>query len=206
MKVQVLKTFECSGQISPNSCHFWNNRSVFLQILHQSSGSWDITPLYFLAKIVHTLRSLSKYKFGEILYEQSKVWHLMGTLMGSFCPILLQFQLKKYRRVLSWHWTVIQSLKKNSLFDWNVTWEIGWILTWAMKNPKICTVMGYFSEKYVTFELKKYRRVVSWKMTYDFKNDIRNSVNFHTSIFNFVDFPQLVWSYPNGWNLESVFV
>ena len=37
--------------ISPNSCHFWNKRSVFLQILHQSSRSWDITPLYVLAKI-----------------------------------------------------------------------------------------------------------------------------------------------------------
>ena len=126
--------------------------------------------------------------------------------MGSFCPNLLQFQLKKYTIILSWHWTVIQSLKKNSLFDWNMTWEIGWILTWAIKNPKICTAMGYFSEKYVTFEPKEYRPVVSWKMTYDFKNDIRNLVNFHTSIFNFVHFPQLVWSYPIGWNLESVFV
>ena len=33
-------TFECSGENLPNvSCHFPNRKSVFLQILHQSSGS-----------------------------------------------------------------------------------------------------------------------------------------------------------------------
>ena len=93
MKVQVLETFECSGQISPNSCHFWNNRSVFLQILHQSSGSWDITPLYFLAKILYTLRSLSKYKFGEILREQSKVWNF-AFRWGPFVQITYSFSNK----------------------------------------------------------------------------------------------------------------
>ena len=35
--VHVLESFGCSGQISPNSCHFWN-RSVFLQIFDQFSG------------------------------------------------------------------------------------------------------------------------------------------------------------------------
>ena len=44
-----FENFECSGQNSPNSCHFWNNKSVFLQILHHSSVSWDITPLYFFS-------------------------------------------------------------------------------------------------------------------------------------------------------------
>ena len=58
-QMQILENFECSGQISPNSCHFWNNR-VFLQILHEYSGSWDIIPLYFLTKILYTIRSLSK--------------------------------------------------------------------------------------------------------------------------------------------------
>ena len=41
-------TFECSGKNLPNSlCHFPNHKSVFLQILHHSSVSWKITPLYF---------------------------------------------------------------------------------------------------------------------------------------------------------------
>ena len=49
VKVQILETFECSDQNLPKSCHFLNNKSVFLQILHQSSVSWDITPLYFFS-------------------------------------------------------------------------------------------------------------------------------------------------------------
>ena len=46
IKVQILETFEFLDQNSPNSCHIWN-KLVFLQILHQSSVSWDITTLYF---------------------------------------------------------------------------------------------------------------------------------------------------------------
>ena len=36
-------------------------------------------------------------------------------------------------------------------------------LTFCLKNDmlKICTLMGYFCRKYVMFELKKYRGVVS---------------------------------------------
>ena len=43
-------TFECSGENLQNfSCHFPSNNSVFLQILHYSSVSWNITPLYFFS-------------------------------------------------------------------------------------------------------------------------------------------------------------
>ena len=49
IKVQIFETFECSDKNSPNSCQFWNNKSVFLQIFHQSLVSWDTTPLYFFS-------------------------------------------------------------------------------------------------------------------------------------------------------------
>ena len=68
--------------------------------------------------------------------------------------------------------------KKSWLFIWQMTWQI---LTWAVESLKICTLMGYFGRQYVMFELQRYRGVMSWKMTYSFKNDIRNLVNFHTS-------------------------
>ena len=43
-----FETFECSGENFRNSlCHFSNSKSVFLQILHDSSVSWKITPLHF---------------------------------------------------------------------------------------------------------------------------------------------------------------
>ena len=43
-------TFKCSGEnLQSSSCHFPSNKSVFLQILHHSSISWKITPLYFFS-------------------------------------------------------------------------------------------------------------------------------------------------------------
>ena len=100
--VQILETSECSNQNSPNSCHFWNNKLVFLQILNNCSVSWDITPLYF-------------FSWNFIYFQQKEpikvqiwwnfTWAVESlkfcTLMGSFCPNHVQFQLKKYRRVIS---------------------------------------------------------------------------------------------------------
>ena len=78
IKVQILETFKQSGQNLPNSCYFWNSKSVFLQILLHSSVSWDITLMYFFSWNFIYLQqrgSLSNYKFGEVSWEKSKVWN-----------------------------------------------------------------------------------------------------------------------------------
>ena len=47
IKVKIFETFECSCQNLSNCLHqFWNDISIPLQILHPSSISWKITPLY----------------------------------------------------------------------------------------------------------------------------------------------------------------
>ena len=97
------------------------------------------------------------------------------TLIWYFCQYYIKFLLKKHRRILSWQWRVIQTLKKNRL------WGIWWILTQAVESLKTCTLMGNIFRKDIIFELKKNRGVVSWEMTYHLKNDIRNLVNSHTS-------------------------
>ena len=88
---------------------------------------------------------------------------------------------KVQKNYLSWHWKKIQTVKKSWLLIWKMTWGIWRILTWAVESLKICTLISYFCRKYVMFELKRYRGVVLWKMTYGFKNDISNLVNLHTS-------------------------
>ena len=76
IKVHVFETFKCLGQNSSNSsCQLWNHISIFIQILHNSFVSWDITSLYFFSLIHFPQKELSKYKFGEISRERSKVWH-----------------------------------------------------------------------------------------------------------------------------------
>ena len=92
MKVQIFETFEYSGQNSPNSCHFWNNKSVFLQILHHSSVSWDITPLYFFSWNFIYFQKKEPIKV-QIWWNFMRVVESLkfSTLMGSFCANHLQF-------------------------------------------------------------------------------------------------------------------
>ena len=50
IKIKFFGTFKCLGQNSSNSsCQFWNDKSIPLQILHHSSFSWHITPLWILS-------------------------------------------------------------------------------------------------------------------------------------------------------------
>ena len=43
------ETFDTGENLLNSSCHFSNHKSVFLKILHHSSVSWKITPLYFFS-------------------------------------------------------------------------------------------------------------------------------------------------------------
>ena len=68
IKVNIFETFECSGQNLWNSlCQFWNDKSIPLQILHPSSVSWKITPLYFFSSnnIYFTQKEPIKMKYFE---------------------------------------------------------------------------------------------------------------------------------------------
>ena len=73
---------------------------------------------------------------------------------------------KAQKNYLSWHWKKIQNLRKNRFFVWKMTWRIQWTLTGAVESLKICNLMGYFCRRCVSFDLKNYKGVVSWKTTY----------------------------------------
>ena len=141
------------------------------------------------------MRLKSNAKFEEKLSLGSKndMSYLVTFIVSSSKSENLQFdQLllsiaykvsakKVQKNYLSWHWKKIQTLKKNGLFIWKMRRGIWWNLTWVVQSLKIFTLMWYFCRKYVIFELKRYRGIVLWKMTYGFKNDISNLVNFHIS-------------------------
>ena len=88
-----------SGEDLPySSFHFPNHKSVFLQILHHSLLSWKITPLYlFRSNLQSSCTKVQSWWNFTWAVESLK----FCTLMGSFCPNHVQFQLKKYRRVIS---------------------------------------------------------------------------------------------------------
>ena len=103
IKVQILETFECSDQNLLNSCHFWKNKLVFLQILYQSSVSWDITPLYFFRWnfVYFQQKEPIKVQIWWNFTWAVKIFLKFCTLMGSFCKNHIKFQPRKYRRVIS---------------------------------------------------------------------------------------------------------
>ena len=49
INVPILKLCSALVKICQNLCHFPNHKLVFLQILHHSSMSWKITPLYLFS-------------------------------------------------------------------------------------------------------------------------------------------------------------
>ena len=102
IRVQIFETFECSDKNLPNSCHFWNNKLVFLQILHHSWVSWDITLLNFFSWNFIYFQQKERIKV-QIWWKFT--WAIKNlkfcTLMGSFGKNHIKFQVKKYRRVIS---------------------------------------------------------------------------------------------------------
>ena len=68
--------FKCSDENLPNSsCHFPNHKSVFLQIWHDSSVSWNTLLCTFLGQTLYTLhkRDQSKCKFFRLFRARIKI-------------------------------------------------------------------------------------------------------------------------------------
>ena len=146
IKVQRFETFEFWGQNSPKFCHFWKKKSVFLQILHHSSVSWDIIPPYFVVEILYTFNKSSLSKTNLVKFHvsmrKSEILHFDGLV----CLTHIKFKLKKYRRFVSHsseEWCKI-SRKKNWFVVSNTTWGIWWIFRQPVKSLKISLLWALF--------------------------------------------------------------
>ena len=76
--------------------------------------------------------------------ESLKSFHFSGLLLNKVCIL---FELKIQRKYLSWHWRMMENLKKNWLMAWKMTWGIRQIFTRSLENVKIRTFMGSFCPK-----------------------------------------------------------
>ena len=100
-------TFKCSGENLPNSSfRFPNHKLVFIQILHHSSVSCKITPLYFFRSNVIYFAQKEPIKvqmfrvifettnqFFFILHHSSVSWHI--TYLYFFSRNFINFQQKE---------------------------------------------------------------------------------------------------------------
>ena len=87
---------------------------------------------------------------------------------------------KIQRNYFSWHWRVIQTLKKIAFSLENDMRNLANFNTSNRKSENL-HFLDYFCRKCLMFELEKYKEVVSLSRIYGFKNGIRSLVNFHTS-------------------------
>ena len=79
----------------------------------------------------------------QIPYVISQIHDVI--LMGSFCPNHIKFQLKKIQKsYLSWHFRMMQSLKKNWLVVSNMTGRISWTFIEPLKSLKISLWLALF--------------------------------------------------------------
>ena len=93
--------------------------------------------------LIRALKSLKNFYFD---------WSLLWKVYN-FWPKKVQ---SSYH---SWHWKVMQNLKKNCFVVWKMTWEIWQIFTRTLASVKIGTLMGSFcqSRRIHTGALKIYR-------------------------------------------------
>ena len=89
---------------------------------------------------------------------------------------------KVQKSYISWHWRVMQNLKKNWLLVPKMTWGIWWILMRAVASLEICTLMCYFGQWRLSFNLKSTEELslmtlkkgpnFEEKLTFYLKNDM----------------------------------
>ena len=148
-----------------------------------------------------------KNNFRNLLNFHASSWksgnlHFDGLLLSKAYKDLDEKVQKSY---VSWHWRVMQSLKKNWLLVPKMTWGIWWILMRAVASLKICTLMCNFAESILSLSQKKYRGVIChnieewckiwggtnfvlWKMTWGFGEfwpNTKKSQNLHFNVFLF---------------------
>ena len=129
--------------------------------MHHSSMLWEISLLYFFSwNFIWFLQKEPTTVQNFRLSTAQVKFHQICTLIGFFCWKYIKFQLKKYRGVVSHDtedWCKIWR-KTDLLFqNWQ---EFGEFLSEHSKVSKIYTLIGPLREKYVMFDLKKYRGVI----------------------------------------------
>ena len=76
------------------------------------------------------------------------------------CKIYNVWPKKVQRSYISWHWRIMQNLKKNWLMVWKKHEEFNKFHQRTFESLKIGTLMGFFYPKLKMYEFKTYRGVI----------------------------------------------
>ena len=144
-----FQTFDCSREISPN---LYFDRLLLLQVYKISAKKVRRSYVSWHWRV---MRNLKKNWF--VVSKMTRIWWILTQALKSLtnlhfdwfllCKVFNVWPKKVQRIYLSWHWKVMQNLKKNWLVVWKMRWGVWQIFTIALESVKIANLMGSFCPK-----------------------------------------------------------
>ena len=144
-----FQTLDSSRKISPN-LYFY--RLLSLKVYKISAKKVQRSYVSWPWRVMQNLK-----KNWLVVSKMTRIWWILTWALKSLtnlhfdwfllCKVFNVWPKKVQRSYLSWHWRVMQNLKKNWLVVWKMTWGIWQIFTRALKSIKIGTLMGSFCPK-----------------------------------------------------------
>ena len=119
------------GKLTPG---LKNYRRVIFHGIEKWCKVWSKTEFWF-----QKCRKLVNFNVSS---NKSENLHFGVLLLWIAYKVLAKKVQKSYH---SWHWRLIQTLKKNWLFVWKITWGIWWSLTWAVEVVIVCIFFSNLS-------------------------------------------------------------
>ena len=142
-----FQTFDYSRKISPN-LYFDRLLKVYRISAKKNRGV-----------ISHDSEDWCKiWRQTDLLFQKmTRIWWNLTLALASLqglqfyllllCKVFNVWPKEVQRSYLSWHWGVMQNLKKNWLVVWKMTWRIWQIFTRELESLKIAILMGSFNPK-----------------------------------------------------------
>ena len=144
-----FQTSDCSHKISPN---LYFDRLLLLKVYKSFAKKVQRSYVSLPWTMMQNLK-----KNWSVVSKMIRIWWVLTGVLNTLknlhfhwfllCKVFNVWPKKVERSYLSWHWTVMQSLKKSWLVVWKMTWGIWKIFTWAIESLKIGTLMGSLDPK-----------------------------------------------------------
>ena len=140
-----------------------NSASLFSVMRRNSSILFYLK--FYILSTKGTYESTNLVKF-HVSSRKSEILHFDGFLLSKSYKVSAKKVQKSY---LSWHWRVMQSLKKNWLVVSNMTWGIWRIFTQPLKSLKISFWWDLFVQSIQGLSYKNTEKLSFMKLSSDGK-------------------------------------
>ena len=145
-------------------CSFWIKYTLFELKKYRGIIFHDTEEGYKILSRINLFQNWHK-EFEKFWPEHSSLenFHFNELLLSK---VYIVWAKKVERSYLSWHWAMMQNLKKNWLFDWKMTWVIWQIFTRVLESVKIGTFDGILLPKVENvWPYNLQTNYVSWQWT-----------------------------------------